>query len=169
MVRRNKKIVFFLISTLVLGAVGAYFLLNKPSEPTLPGQSQEDKHAAQETAKNAAIERTENSRGLSNESSTGNEADIISITRIYKEAQSVVAQTALDNNFSWRSCSLQVTSETGAVVKTTEAEVIFQEPKSLCAGFSIPVSELQKGKLTFILTGTTNDGKHYETQNTFTL
>lgn len=176
---RNKKsaiIPLVLLLTIALGLLAyVYYLNSKPSDEDArhdQGQSQQAQDADQDTIKNNAIDRGEESakNNTNTPAPTSTSSDqLIRITKTYTESTSLVVQTSLSNSVSWRSCTLRITDNKGTLVESQTAEIIYQEPNSTCAGFSIQKSNLPSGAYTLVLTGVTNDGASHETKTQYTI
>jgi type III secretory pathway component EscV len=175
---RNKKSIVIPLVLLLLLALGllayAYYLSSKSSDEDArrdQGQSQQAQDADQDAIKDNAIDRGEESakNNTNTPTPTSTPSDqLIRITKTYTDSTSLVVQTSLSNSVSWRSCTLRITDNEGRLIETQTAEIIYQEPNSTCAGFSIQKSNLPSGTYNLLLTGVANDGASHETKTQYT-
>lgn len=136
---KNRKIIYALIIVLLtfMLAIVAFFTYNNTPSPK-NGYTKEQAESDR-TKKTTLIESKDSN---SNTSSPGNSKTKISLSS-RQEGSNVILLTRLDGTGSGR-CNLSVVNGTKSY--SSNAEVIYQNEYSTCAGFTIPIESLGSGK-----------------------
>lgn len=164
---KNKKLLITLSVGAVLLVAGILELTHVTNFLKLPGKSSESSQGPtpeqlkQEAEVNAEAKKQFIENGDS-EATSGHLSSSKAIELSAKqEANNTVTVFTKLLGYSDGTCKLTVTN--GAQTTTQEASVIFQREASLCAGFSVPVDTIGKGRWTLALAVTSNGSTETQT------
>lgn len=157
---KNRVLKYGIIILVVVGiasAAAAYWLNNTgqtPSDGPTPAQKKE-MQAVDNANKKDFAEKTKDTDNPGVTVPTPSSPDTIDLSASKTDTSTVTIFTKL-KNYASGNCELTVTNGTRTYSAT--AQILYQPEYSSCAGFSIPVSELDAGTWTIKLIATPTGG-----------
>lgn len=170
---KTKKIVLIsanIVAALVILGVMYWFTFQKPQQdsanqhPKVSQQNDEQKAQSNKNVKDAVSTEEqsksdyinnaiENEKTNSPATPPAPDSSYITLTAT-TEADTVILRTSL-GSVSAGTCSLAITN--GNITKDYTTDILYQPQNSSCAGFSVPVSDIGRGKWTLKLTVLSNN------------
>lgn len=158
---KNRVLKYSIIALIIASVAGvgiAYWLKNADQVPSDGGPTpaqQKEMQAVDNANKKDFAEKTKNTDNPGVTIPTPSSPDTIDLSASKTDASTVTIFTKL-KDYASGNCELTVTS--GAKSYSTTAQILYQPEYSSCAGFSVPVSELNTGTWTIKLTATPTGG-----------